>query len=223
MLGEAIAAISSRAVLFNPLLGILYMNKAYPLRAAPLQFIFTLAYAVQAFQDTVNGVNRTQSFVVEAPQLVCSTMEVDSSLLQSYRKHILSGGESTFELSSWSNISSAVTGPRFDLALSRSLHMCHGLYAIFMPAAAVNTRMTNSFLAPTGDDVCVYLQTGRKQLGHLFKGMAELLDRMHADVWGAQLCCPHSEREHDSIQRAQVLDADRPQHIPGSNVFWANA
>ena len=119
MLGEAIAAHASRTVLFKPLQGILSMSKAYPLWAAPLQLIFTLADAEQSFIETVNPVDRSQSFVVEAPQILCSTMEVDSSLLESYRKHILSGGELTFELNSWSNISSAVTGPRFDLALNR--------------------------------------------------------------------------------------------------------
>ena len=55
--------------------------------------MFTVADADQAFQESVKGVDRSQSFVVEAPQIWSSTMEVDSSFLQSYRKHILSGGE----------------------------------------------------------------------------------------------------------------------------------
>ena len=92
MLGEAIAAHSSRTVLFKPLLGILSMNKAHPLWAAPFAGQFTLADADQAFQATVNGVNRSQSFVVEAPQILCSTIEVETCILESYRKHMLSGG-----------------------------------------------------------------------------------------------------------------------------------
>lgn len=172
-----------------------------------MPFIFTLADAEHAFQETVNGVNRSQSFVVEAPQLLCSTMEVASSLLESDRKHNLSGGELIFELSSWRNISSAVTRPRFDLALNRSLHMCHGLYATCMLAAGVNTRATNTLFAPRGYGVSVYMQVGSKTLGRSFQGMTEMLYRLHAGVWGATLCCPHSEREHGPIQREQVLDA----------------
>lgn len=218
MLGEAIAANSSRTVLCKPLLDIWSMNKAYPLWAAPLQFMFTLADAVQAFQETVNGVDRSQSFVVEAHQMLCSTMEVDASLLEIDRKHILSGGELTFELSSWINIRSAVTSPSCVLALNRSLHMCHGLYATFMPAAGVNTRMASTCLAPTGYDVPVYIQVGRKKLGRPFKCMAALLYRLHEGVWGAQHGCPHSEQEHGSIQRESVIDADCSTDIPGSNI-----
>ena len=96
--GLPIDANGSRTMLCKPLRGILSMNKAYPLRAAPLQFTFTPADAEQAFEETANGVNRSQSFVVEAPHILCSTMEADSSFLESHRKHILSGGELAFEL-----------------------------------------------------------------------------------------------------------------------------
>ena len=85
--------------------------------------------------------------------------------------------------------------------------MCHGLYATFMPAAGVNTRTTNTNLALTADGVPVYMQVGSKTLGRVFQGMAELRDRLHEGVWGAQLGCPHSERELGSIQREHVLDA----------------
>jgi hypothetical protein len=88
-------------------------------------------------------------------------------------------------------VGSAVTGPRFDLALNRSLHMCHGLYATFMPDAAANIRMTNSFLSPTDDAISVYMQVGSKKLGHPFQGHAELLYRVHEGV-GVQNSAAHT-------------------------------
>lgn len=91
LLGEANTAHASRTVLFKPLLGIWSMNKAYPLWAAPLQFMCALSESTQAFQETDTGTERSQSYVVEAPHILCSTMTVGSRILNSDRKHILSG------------------------------------------------------------------------------------------------------------------------------------
>lgn len=188
MLGGAIAANASRTVLSKPVMGILSWHAAYPVRAAPVQLIFALSDSEHVFQEPITTTDQSHSYVVEAPQMLCNTMEVESHLLASDRNHTLSGGELTFELSSWGNINSAVTSPRVALALNRRLHMCHGLYATFMSAAAVNTRMTNRYCASTGDDVSIYSQVGIIKLGHPFQGMAELLYRFHDGGWCPELC-----------------------------------
>lgn len=150
MRGEAIAANASRTVWSKPLLGVWSMNKAHPLWAAPLQFICTLSDSVQAFQETAARTAQSQSYVVDAPQMLCSTMGVVARLLENDHKHILPGGELTIVLASWFNISSAVAGPRFDLASNRSLHTCHACYATFMHAAAVEYENGQPILSHHG-------------------------------------------------------------------------
>lgn len=104
-----------------------------------------------------------ETLLSNTSQFLCSTMEVDSSLLASYREHVLSGGQLTCEMSAWGIVSSAVSGALFDLARHRNLRMCHCLCFIFMYAAGVHPRMTNTLLGPTGDCVSVFRQVGSKR------------------------------------------------------------
>lgn len=57
--GQAIAASASRVVLFNPLLGIVSRSEAHPLWAAPLQSMFTLSCAEEAFAESEGGIDRS--------------------------------------------------------------------------------------------------------------------------------------------------------------------
>ena len=199
--GLEIAAGSSRLILWKPLLGICSMPKLFPVWAAPITLELELADYGDAFLAGA-------AFAIESPVLLCNTISADSSLLDSYKGYLANGGELTMAVNTFCQVSTAVTGPSFDVHLNRSLKMASTLYLSLQN----DGKVTGPFPGPdaaTANTVEVYAQVGSKRIGAPYMGLRELLFRLQEAV-GVANSAAHSlditESEYSNQKFVVAID-----------------
>ena len=148
---QAIPAGSSRRVMFSLPCGITQMNKWLPMAlvSGGLCLELEVADAGQAFDVSTNAAN----FDISDVALAASMHQIDSSLQNSYAKHLLSGNSINYNTKSMTCTKHLLTDSSFSINLVRGYSRLCQIYLTLHKGSSASEKAIRDFFHPCNNSV----------------------------------------------------------------------
>ena len=175
---ESGTVITTRRVLFKPMLGLFNQEKLIPLRYCPIQIELELVNnltdpawsGVSSFGWTYEA-----NWDITEIQCKCDLLTLDNSLENEYASHLLSGKTLPINFSSWNHTNQATNNDSdFSVHVNRALTRLKNVFVTLHHNDTDYYKEVNSFYHPMGSDVTenfifslehqVWIQIGSKLL-----------------------------------------------------------
>ena len=168
---EAGPIMTSRTVLFKPMLGLLNQEKLIPLRYCPLQIELELVSSASdcMLMGVHNGYNCTDEWSVSDIQCKMDLLTLDSSLQNEYASHLLSGKTLPINFSSFNHTNQSTNGDKdFSAHIHRALTRLKSVFVTLYREGATSTmhpgtrKICNDFYHPASSSLFENIEVGQK-------------------------------------------------------------